>query len=124
MIVALLLAAATPMAAEPLGVWINPRRTVKVAIRPCGEGLCGRVTWAAAEAIDDARDGGVDPLVGTELLQDYRPTGALQWQGRVFVPDLNRTFFSRIVAAGEGRLTISGCILGGLLCKSQIWTRA
>jgi uncharacterized protein (DUF2147 family) len=42
----------------------------------------------------------------------------------VFVPDMKRKFYSRIEQQGPDKLKISGCILGGLLCKSQYWTRA
>ena len=104
--------------------WINPYSNVKVETGDCGAKLCGWVVWATPEAEQEARDGGVQKLVGTELLQDYRPTGSNRWQGRVFVPDMGRTFYSTISQVEPSTLKISGCVFGGLICKSQLWHRA
>jgi uncharacterized protein (DUF2147 family) len=48
---------------------------------------------------------------------------ANEWQGRVFVPDMGRTYYSTIKRLDPNQLIISGCIFGGLICKSQIWHR-
>lgn len=103
--------------------WLGPYRNVKVETGDCNGKLCGWVVWATPEAEEEAREGGVQHLVGTELLQDYRQVSNNRWQGRVFVPDMGRTFYSTITRIDPGSLKISGCILGGLVCKSQIWKR-
>lgn len=110
--------------AAAFGTWINPKGSVKVATSSCGGMLCGHVVWANARAIADARAAGVGRLVGMALLRDYRPLGNGRWQGRVYVPDMGRTYYSTIRLTGPASLKISGCVLGGLLCKSQIWQRA
>ena len=111
-------------AASPGGVWLNPHRSVAVRTGRCGTGqLCGWIVWASAEAQADARDAGVARLIGTALLQDYRPDGEGRWKGTVFVPDRGRGFLSEIALLSPGELQVKGCILGGLLCKSQVWTR-
>jgi uncharacterized protein (DUF2147 family) len=110
--------AATP--AE--GIWLNPSGSVAVRTAPCGPGLCGRVVWASTKARADAQDSGITSLIGTELLQDYRPEGRI-WHGTVYVPDMGRHFDSRIEALSPDRLKISGCVLGGLFCRSQVWSR-
>ncbi|WP_336958552.1 DUF2147 domain-containing protein [Sphingobium aquiterrae] len=106
-----------------IGTWINPRGTVAVETRPCGAALCGRVSWASAQAQQDAADAGVRPLIGIELLQDFHPAASGRWEGTVFVPDMGRRFQSIIAMQDGGRMRVSGCILGGLFCKSQIWRR-
>lgn len=111
-------------AGEVIGTWINPRHTVKVETSPCADRLCGWIVWAAPQALADARDSGIQQLVGTELLRDYRSTGAGRYQGEVYVPDMGRTFYSKIEQRNTNSLTISGCILHGLICKSQEWHRA
>lgn len=107
-----------------IGHWINPRGTVQVETGNCSGYLCGWVIWASAQAIADARDAGIKGLLGTELLRSYRSTGKGRWQGEVYVPDLGRIFSSTMVQLDANRLKISGCILGGWLCKSQIWQRS
>lgn len=125
--VLLSLTASAPLAAQPtpdlLGHWINPRGSVIVETQACGARLCGRVSWASAEALKDAKEAGITSLIGTELLQDYSRSDSGVWRGRVYVPDMGRTFYSTIGIEKTGALRISGCILGGLICKNQIWRR-
>ena len=63
-------------------------------------------------------------LIGTELLRSYRSDGPGRYKGEVYVPDMGRTFYSTIEQHGANDLKISGCILHGLICKSQDWHRA
>lgn len=105
------------------GLWINPHHSVAVQNELCGNALCGRVVWASSGAKEDARDSGVPNLIGVDLLQDYRPRGPGEWKGTVFVPDMGHKFSSELDVLGPDRIRISGCILHGLVCKSQVWTR-
>jgi len=105
------------------GTWENPTGDVRVVTQPCGTELCGKVSWASDLAKKDASDGGTPQLVGTSLLRNYRETKPGHWRGNVFVPDLGETYYSTIKQLDAQRIKISGCILGGLLCKSQIWRR-
>jgi uncharacterized protein (DUF2147 family) len=115
---------AAPISRDPIfGVWTNPRHSIAVKTLLCGNALCGQIVAASAEAQDDAREAGVVRLVGTELLQNYRKTANGTWSGTVFVPDMAKSFSSHIVQRSPDMLRISGCILGGLICKSQDWTR-
>lgn len=116
-------AGAAPVGDRPDGLWLNPRNSVAVRTGPCGDRLCGWVVWADAQARADALDSGVSQLVGTRLLEDYRPDGRHQWSGTVYVPDMGRHFASYIEQTSPRQLKIRGCILGGLLCRSQLWTR-
>lgn len=105
------------------GMWINPHGSVAVRTGACRGGLCGWIVWASDAAKADARDAGIDPLIGTELLQDYRAAGDRHWAGTVFVPDLGRRFASTIEPVGAGALKVRGCVIGNVFCKSQIWRR-
>jgi uncharacterized protein (DUF2147 family) len=123
---AVLLIAATPLPQpSPLqGTWRNPKGTVEVSIGSCDAGLCGTVIAASAAAIADARDSGYPSLVGMQLLHDYRADGPRKWQGMIFVPDLGRNFSSHIELVDADHLRVSGCLLGKLICKSQLWRRS
>lgn len=105
-----------------LGVWRNPGNSVHIRIAPCGgDRVCGTVTWASEKAKADARKGGTASLVGTDLFREFRRIGPNQYKGRVFVPDMNRTFSGQMRIEGNA-LHGKGCVLG-LICKSQTWTR-
>ena len=108
---------------RPDGLWLNPHNSVAVRAGPCGANLCGWIVWANQEAQADAKEEGAVTLVGTELLRNYHLDGGSTWIGTVFVPDMGRSFASKIDLIGADRIKVSGCILGGLICKSQVWTR-
>ncbi|KQM19454.1 DUF2147 domain-containing protein [Novosphingobium sp. Leaf2] len=111
---------AAPMS---VGFWVNPKGSVVVQTGECGPGLCGRVVWASQHALEKARSGGVANLLGIQLLQDYRPSGAGLWHGTVYVPDMGRSFDSDLEQVSPTQIKIKGCVMGGLICRSQIWTR-
>lgn len=104
------------------GQWRNPSGSVIVAISHCGEAMCGRVEWASGEAQADARRGGTDPLIGVEVLSSFKPRGEGRWMGRLFVPDLNKRLKAELRQLGPDQVKVIGCAIGGLVCKSEIWT--
>jgi uncharacterized protein (DUF2147 family) len=105
------------------GVWRNPKDSVHVALKPCGGGLCGFVVWASDKAKAAARKAGNESLVGMQLLRDFVPVKAGSWKGKVYVPDLDATFSGTAELTDANSLKAKGCLLAGLICKSQIWTR-
>lgn len=111
-------------AVSPTGRWKNPSGSVIVAIDACGAAYCGKVDWASDQAKADARKGGTDPLVGTQLMTGFLAAGAGKWRGRLFVPDLKRRSKAELRMIGAGQLKVTGCAVGRMVCKSQLWTRA
>lgn len=113
--------------AEPvdhsLGVWQNPQNSVHVRSYHCGENMCGVVVWANDKAKADAKRGGTETLVGLELFRDFSLNEKGNWAGKVFVPDINKTFTGAITVINEDTLKGGGCLIGRIGCKSQIWTR-
>lgn len=114
---------AQPTGADVIGIWMNPQSSVAVRTGNCQGQLCGWVVWANAVAQQDARDSGVAGLVGTALLQDYHPEGDGRWSGVVYVPDIGHRFGSTIQLVSADQLRIRGCLIGGIICKTQIWHR-
>lgn len=117
-------ALAQPSAADAYGVWRNPKDNVRVEIRPCGTAACGTVIWASAKAQAKAREAGTESLVGTQVLKNLELDERRGiWRGKVFVPELNRNFTGIAEPVDAKRLRAKGCVIGGFLCKSQIWTK-
>jgi len=121
---AMLVPIAAPGGSALEGHWRNPNGSVIIAIAPCGEVLCGRVQWASEKAMADARKGGTDPLVGAEILREIVPTGDGRWKARLFVPDLNKTSKAELRQSARDQLKVTGCAVGRMLCKSQVWTQS
>ncbi|WP_205853691.1 DUF2147 domain-containing protein [Phenylobacterium deserti] len=115
---------AQPATSDAFGVWRNPKDNVRVEIRPCGAAACGTVIWASPKAQAKAREAGTASLVGTQVLKNLELDERRGvWRGKVFVPELNRNFTGIAEPVDAGRLRAKGCVIGGLLCKSQVWTK-
>ncbi len=44
------------------------------------------------------------------------------WKGAAFNPEDGKTYTGELRVSGD-RLKTSGCVLGGLICKTINWTR-
>jgi len=115
---------ALPSTADALpieGKWQNPKDSVIVDVTRCGAGLwCGKVSWASPKARRKA-DGRL--RVGTQLLSGLKADGQGGYRGRAYVPRRQIHATAIVRHAGRDALIVKGCTLGGLLCKSQRWTR-
>ena len=122
---ALLLGPATAFAQRPgqENVFRNPQNSVHVRIHPCGKGRCGTVVWANDKAKADSARGGTRKLVGTELFREFREASPKVWKGKVFVPDINKVFTGTGTIKDQNTIVARGCLIAGMGCKSQTWTR-
>lgn len=110
-----------PAVASIEGLWRNPAGTAVIAIGPCREDLCGRVVWASERGQREARNGSPN-VVGSTVLTGLRRNGGL-WNGRLFIPDDNMHVAAQLQLLNDRNLKLTGCVLAGLLCRSQVWTR-
>jgi len=117
-----LLSIAQPGHAPIDGYWKNPIGSAVIAIGPCGRSLCGKVVWASERGQREvART--THHVVGTTVLTGLHPEDG-HWAGRLFVPDDNIHVAARLQLVNPRELKLTGCALVGLICRSQIWTRA
>jgi uncharacterized protein (DUF2147 family) len=124
MIAIALAAAASAGSGDPaLGTWSNPKGTVTVRTARCGRAICGTVVAAAPVAREKARMAGTSNLVGTRIMNGFRPAGPNRWEGEAFVPDLNLTVPATMTQLGRDEIQIEGCSMGGYLCRNQVWHR-
>lgn len=106
-----------------VGTWRNLRNTMHIEMYRCGDSICGKVAWANDEAIADARRGGTTNLIGTQVFRDFHQDAGGNWRGRVFVPDINKTFSGTMVIVDRNTLKGSGCLIGRVLCKAKVLVR-
>jgi uncharacterized protein (DUF2147 family) len=108
---------------ESYGIWRNPKDSVHVEVKPCGEGACGVVIWANEKAQADSKRGGTDNLIGLTLFRNFIEVKDGIWKGKVFVPDLNGTFSGTAEVLNPRSIRAKGCAFAGMGCKSQVWVR-
>ena len=105
------------------GRWRSAKGNLVVRVEPCGRGWCGTVVNASEKAKAGARKGGTDQLIGTRILTGVRPAGEATYRGQAFDPKRNIRVPATIRVLGPSTLLVKGCVIGGLLCKEQRWTR-
>lgn len=120
-----LLGAAAPLPPQVslLGEWRNTHNTVHLRVAPCGQALCGTVTWASDEMRALARKNSGKDMPGRQLLSDLKLGKDGNWRGKVFIPAINSSASATVTAVSEVKLRIQGCTLLGALCKTQHWHR-
>jgi len=114
----LLVLAAGPALADPIeGLWQSAPDDHGdigfIRIAPCGSDYCGQLERAA-----NAAGQPITPdTIGRQIVWDLMPEGGGTYEGRIYAPDRDKEYMSRLVLAGD-RITVNGCVLGGLICRN------
>lgn len=125
LIAAALCMAATPaFAADVFGVWKSQPNEdgayIHVRIAPCSEDA-GKVCGTITEQVNSTSGRNI---VGRHIIKDMEPDGTNAWDGgTIWAPDDDKTYSSEMKLKGADTLEVSGCVLGGLICRGQDWTR-
>lgn len=114
-LIAALLPASVARAADVTGTWLRDSGASHVRFAPCGSALCGTITWLKPGYETKAK-------VGQRVFFDMKPDGAGGWKGSAFNPEDGQTYAGKMSLSGN-TLTTSGCVMGGMICKSVSWTR-
>ena len=121
-----LMTATMAAAASPDGKWLTESGKTQVQIAPCGGNLCGTIIWQKTPMKDakkpDAAKRNRD-LVGTQMLYGLAPDGQNAWKGKLYNFETGKTYTGKMELTDANTLKLSGCIMGGMICKSQTWRR-
>lgn len=123
--VAALMAAGPALATDPvMGLWrTKPDDNGNfgyVRMAPCGAKICG----VLVRSFDKAGKPMKSANIGRRIVWDMVDRGNGHYGGgKIWAPDRNKTYASKMKLSGN-RLAVSGCILGGLICRSGgSWAR-
>ncbi len=97
-------------AASPNGTWLRSNGA-HVEVFDCGGGLGMKVT----KSPDAAK-------LGKQILCGAKNTAADRWEGSLLNLEDGQTY-KGIVELKDGKLSLSGCVLGGIVCKTDTWLR-
>ena len=118
------------------GVWLTHSQTARVEIKDCGDGTpCGNVVWIDPDSLED----GVTPetaidlnnpeeslrsraILGLRMLSDFRKRNRDWRNGRIYDPEVGKTYGARLKRLDTDELQLKGCI--GPICQTQIWKKA
>jgi len=122
-------AAAPPAhAGDARGDWVRPNGASKIRISSCGSALCGKLIWLREPRKDTENPDAAKrdrPLLGVQIVRSMKPTGkGDQWKGKVYNAEDGKTYTGFIELTAAGQLKLEGCVMGGLICKGESWSRA
>ena len=116
-----------------LGQWMTKEETSAVEIYKCDDKYCGKIVWLK-EPNDEKGKPLVDglnenkglrnrPIMGLKLTE-LESDGNGGWKGVIYNPEDGKSYTAKAAIQKDGSLLVKGCIMGGLLCDDQTWTRA
>lgn len=116
----------SPARADPTGTWLTQSGETRVKIAPCGAASCGTVVWRKAPGTDTKNPDPAKrsrPIVGVQMFSGVKKTGDNEWTGQLYNFEDGKTYTGKLSMQGSDSMKLSGCVLGGLVCRSQVWTR-
>lgn len=109
---------------EITGTYINESGGTKVQVSECEAGLCGKVVWMKNPVNDvnnpDASKRGRS-VVGIQAVS-LKSTGPATYAGSLYDTESGKTYSGK-AKFSDSDVKLSGCVLGGLICKTSVWQR-
>jgi uncharacterized protein (DUF2147 family) len=130
LLMAAALMAALPALAEPMadivGRWRDSDGESEIAISRCGSALCGKIVWLKQERFDiyNPNEGlRKRSLLGLQVLSGFKPAAKGGLEGDGYNPADGKTYRTTLELDASGSLVMRGCVLGGLICDDDTWSR-
>ena len=120
-----LMAASPALANDPRRTWLSQSGETRVRFADCGAQLCGTIVWVQNPGPDVKNEDTnlrSRPLVGIRMIT-MRPNGDNRWAGSLYNPQDGKTYNGNMTLGSASSMSLSGCVLGGLICRSQTWTK-
>ena len=116
---------ASAQPADPSGIYLSETGETRVRIARCGGAYCGTIISVQGEAKDVNNP---DPklkarnLVGIQMISNIQPA-ADGFTGQLYNYKDGKTYSGKMSFAGGKAMQLSGCVFGGLICRSQTWSK-
>ncbi|WP_068313849.1 DUF2147 domain-containing protein [Polycladidibacter hongkongensis] len=118
---------APALAVGPEGVWLRASGTSKIKIFKCGSAYCGDLVWLKSPLKDihnPDKAKRTRPLLGSRTVLGMKEDGKNAWKGKVYNAEDGKTYTGKMKLIDQNRLSLKGCVLGGLFCKGEEWARS
>ena len=117
---AAILVAGAAMADPIEGTWqtqADDGAFAMVRIQPCGNAFCGTIirTFKGSTEYES-------PNKGKQIVRSMVPQGGGKYEGQVWRPANDKIYNGKATVSGS-QMSLAGCVAGGLICKSQTWTK-
>lgn len=110
-----------PVLADPIdGLWkTEPDKGTYAHVKmgKCGSTICGVIVKTFKDGKETKSD-----TIGKRVVRDLTPQGGGNYVGSVWRPSNNKVYSGKINLKGD-TMQLKGCVLGGLACGKQTWSR-
>ena len=131
--VATALSCSLAQAQDASGSWVTQGGKSVVRISGCGAALCGKIV-SLKEPNDAEGKPKLDsknqdkskrtrPIVGVAILNGMKKDKDNRWAGDIYNPEDGKTYKAYMTLEAPSKLLVEGCVLGGLVCKKQRWSK-
>jgi uncharacterized protein (DUF2147 family) len=120
-------------AADLRGVWLVEDKTGEIEIENCAGLMWGIVLWERTPGRDSENPDaslrgrptlGIPILLGMRSVTEPHAEGPQAiWRGQIYNSRNGKTYEASIKPVDADTLHLEGCVLGGLFCGGQNWTR-
>ncbi|MFC4669999.1 DUF2147 domain-containing protein [Seohaeicola nanhaiensis] len=120
-VLASLTLAGAALAQDPIfGTWKTEPDDGKysyIEMKQCGAVICGVAVKSFNESGEYA-----SPVLGKQIVRNMKNDGDGQYSGEAWRPSNDKVYVGKATLNGD-TLRMKGCVLGGLICFGQNWTR-
>jgi uncharacterized protein (DUF2147 family) len=95
--------------ASPYGTWKRPDGS-KTKVWKCGKNICAKIISGEKKGFN---------MFGSGLA----PAGSNVWKGKMKHPKMTSATFNGTAKFSSGSLHVKGCMLGGMMCDSEKWSK-
>ncbi len=113
-------ASGAAIAAVPTCDWRTEDGIAFIRVDYCRGALWGVVAWER-EPGRDRRSG--RPTLGSAVLMNMRPSSQARWDGQIYNAQNGQTYNANVRMVTDNTLRVEGCVMGGVFCGGQRWTR-
>jgi uncharacterized protein (DUF2147 family) len=101
--------------ASPYGTWTRPSTGAQVNFYECGGKLCAKIVGQKDPAKKDT--------IGKVIMNGASKSGDNEWKGSLLNTDNGSTYNGVVKLESAKALRLEGCVLGGIICTGETWTK-
>ena len=121
---------------DPTGTWLTEDGRARVRVEKCPQDrslICGTVVWLR-DPLNERGQPRTDihnpdpskrsrPAIGMAILLGLRPGSEGRYEGEIYNSENGKKYDASVGVRSANALEVKGCVMGGLFCGGQTWTR-
>src|SRR5262245_9006654 len=120
------LSAAPAFAGDPSGDWLVKDGTARIRVAICANSLWGVISWERSPGKDTENPDPAKrsrPTLGLPILINMKPSGTDKWAGQIYNAQNGKMYQANVSLESDTALKVQGCVMGGLFCGGETWSR-